>query len=231
MSTAGPVRVVSLDIGGTVAEVGPGSITARLAGVLECEFLAVRAAVQPFKTSRSTPAALAAQVCAAAGRPDGVAATTAVLEQARLDTAVMTLYDDVLPALAELRAMGLGIVLLSNVMGSAAPPAGSAPPLDTAVDATYYSCDIGYAKPDPRAFHEVARRIGVDAHRILHVGDSADTDVGGAIAAGWRGLLIDRSARRDGPTWIRSLRSLPDRLRDGIGTGTSGQRGAWRAPP
>lgn len=214
---APPVRVVSLDIGGTVAEVRAGSITAQLAEVLRCEFRTVRATVQPFKTRRSTPPRLAAQVCAAAGRPDRVAAATTVMEQARQDTAVMTPYADVLPALTELRALGLRIVLLSNVMGAAAPPAGTAPPLDCAVDATYYSCDIGYAKPDPRAFHEVARRVGVAAHQILHVGDTQDTDVRGAVAAGWQGLLIDRSADRDGPTWIRSLRSLPDRLRDGIG--------------
>lgn len=228
MNLAAPVRVVSLDIGGTVAEVGPGSITERLAAVLDRDFLAVRAAVQPFKTRRSTPPRLAAQMCAAVGRPDRVDAVTAVLEQARLETAVMTPYDDVLPALRALRALGLGVVLLSNVMGAAAPPAGTAPPLDDEVDATFYSCDIGYAKPDSRAFHEVARRIDVDAHRIVHIGDAKDTDVRGAQAAGWRALLIDRSAASDGPTWVRSLRSLPDRLGADVG-GTAGRPGAPHA--
>lgn len=223
MSLGAPIRVVSLDIGGTVAEVGPGSITVRLAAVLDCEFAAVRAAVQPFKARRSAPRPLAAQVCAAVGRPDRVEATAAVLEQARLDTAVMTPYDDVLPALEALQTMGLSVVLLSNVMGSAAPPPGTAPPLDGVVDATFYSCDIGYAKPDPRAFREVARRLDAEAHHILHVGDAYDTDVRGALAAGWHALLIDRLARLDGPTWIRSLQSLPDRLREGIGVGTKGQ--------
>jgi FMN phosphatase YigB (HAD superfamily) len=207
------VRLVSLDIGGTVAEVGLGSITARLAATLDREFTAVRAALQPFKTRRNPPAALAEQVCAVTGRPDRVEAVTAVLTQAIRDTAVMTPFDDVLPALAELRDLGVRIVLFSNVMGCAAPPAGSAPPLDPAVDGTFYSCDLGFAKPDPRAFREVARRLDVESRHILHIGDAQETDVRGARAAGWQALLIDRSAQEDGPTWIRSLRSLPGRLR------------------
>jgi HAD superfamily hydrolase (TIGR01509 family) len=212
-----------------VAEVGPGSITARLADVLGCEFVAVRTAVQPFKTRRSTPSLLARQVCAAVGRPDRVDAATAVLDQATADTAVMTPYVDVRPALKALSAMGLGVVLLSNVMGAAAPPPGKAPPLDDAVDATFYSCDLGYAKPDSRAFDEVARRLDVKARHIVHIGDACDTDVRGAIAAGWQALLIDRGARSDGPSWVRSLRSLPDRLRADFGVETWGQRGALHA--
>lgn len=223
MKSAAPVHVVSLDIGGTVAEVGPGSITARLADILDREFGAVRTAVQPFKIRRSTPPLLARQVCAAVGRPDRIAAATAVIEQAIVDTSVMTPYADVRPALEALSAMGLGVVLLSNIMGAAAPPAGQAPPLDDVVDATFYSCDIGYAKPDAHAFQAVARLLDVQAHHILHVGDTYNTDVRGAIAAGWQALLIDRSAQSDGPTWIRSLRSLPDRLRADLSVETWGQ--------
>jgi FMN phosphatase YigB (HAD superfamily) len=223
------VRVVSLDIGGTVADVGPGSITARLAVALDREFGTVRAALQPFKTRRNPASLVAEQVCAATSSPGRIEAATAILAQARLDTAVMTPFEDVLPALCELRALGVRIVLFSNVMGCAAPPAGSAPPLDAAVDRTFYSCDIGYAKPDPRAFREVARRLDVGADHILHVGDALETDVRGARAAGWQALLIDRSAPQDGPTWIRSLRSLPARLRDEPGIGSAGQRGASHA--
>jgi putative hydrolase of the HAD superfamily len=160
-------------------------------------------------------------VCAATGRTGRIEAVTAVLTQAVLDTAVMTPFDDVLPALSELRGLGVRIVLFSNVMGCAAPPEGSAPPLDAAVDRTFYSCDLGYAKPDLRAFGEITRRVDVEASRMLHVGDALETDVHGARAAGWHALLIDRSAPHDGPTWIRSLRSLPGRLRDEFGVGSA----------
>ena len=229
MSAGAAVSVVSLDIGGTVAEVGPGSITARLAVVLDREFGAVRTALQPFKTRRNPPSLVAEQVCVATGRPGRIEEATTVLTQAIPDTAVMTPFDDVLPALGELRALGVRIVLFSNVMGCAAPPAGSAPPIDAAVDGTFYSCDIGYAKPDPRAFREVARRLDVEANHILHVGDALETDVRGAHAAGWQALLIDRSTPQDGPTWIRSLQSLPGRLRDEFGVGSAGQRGVSHA--
>jgi HAD superfamily hydrolase (TIGR01509 family) len=223
-----PIRFVSLDIGGTVAELGTGPITARLADVLECDFRAVRAVVQPLKTRRGSPRAFAAAVCAATDRPDRIPAATAVLEQAHRDTSVIRPYRDVRPALAELRARGLGIVLFSNVIGSAAPPAGSAPPLDDAVDAVFYSCDLGFAKPDPCAFREVARRLTAEPSEILHIGDAEDTDVAGARAAGWRALLLARSADGDGPGWIRSLASLPECLpRDRLDA--TRQRGAPHA--
>lgn len=211
------IELVSLDIGGTVAQNSPGSITAQLAAAIDREFGAVRAAVQQFKTRRDDPQVVAAAVCAATGRPDLTAEAKAVLEQAARDIAVITPFDDVLPALYELRRLQVRIVLLSNVMGCAAPPAGTAPPLDDALDATFYSCDIGYAKPDQRAFWAVARHFGVDRHRIIHIGDALETDVCGARAAGCQALLIDRAAQRDGPDSIRSLQSLGTRLRDEFG--------------
>jgi FMN phosphatase YigB (HAD superfamily) len=223
------IEVVSLDIGGTVAQVGGGPITARLAEALDREFTAVRTSLQRFKARRDPPSEVAAQVCTAMERPDRVAAVAAVLEQAVHDTAIMTLFDDVLPVLREMRVLGLRIVLLSNVMGCAAPPAGTAPPLDDAVDATFYSCDIGCAKPDPRAYRAVERHLGIDGRRIVHIGDALEADVRGAQGAGWNALLIDRAAAQDGPTWIRSLQSLPARLRDEFGVRSVGQRGAFRA--
>ncbi len=217
MSTAMFIELVSLDIGGTVAKNGEGSITAQLAVAIDREFDAVRAAVQQFKTRRDGPQVVAAGVCVATGRQDRTAEATAVLERAARDIAVMTLFDDVLPALHELRQLPVRVVLLSNVMGCAAPPAGTAPPLDGAIDATFYSCDIGYAKPDRRAFWAVARHFDVDRHRIVHIGDAFETDVRGARAAGCQALLIDRAAQQDGPDSIRSLRSLGTRLRDEFG--------------
>jgi putative hydrolase of the HAD superfamily len=224
-----PVRLVSLDIGGTVAVIGPGSITAQLATALEREFATIRSALQPFKTYRSSPAQLATEVCAMAGRPEKINEVSAILDQYARDTALITLFDDVMPALSEIRALGIRIALFSNVMGCAAPPSGSAPPLDEAVDHTFYSCDIGYAKPDPLAFSAVASRLGVEAKEILHVGDALETDVRGALAAGWRSLLIDRSAPSDGPTWIRSLGSLPSRLGNKLDAGNVSRPGVYHA--
>ncbi|MFF4767380.1 HAD family hydrolase [Streptomyces sp. NPDC001255] len=49
---------------------------------------------------------------------------------------------------------------------------------------------LGYAKPDRRAVQTVARLHGFGPAEVLHVGDSFDYDVRGALAAGARALWI-----------------------------------------
>jgi len=55
--------------------------------------------------------------------------------------------------------------------------------------------DIGALKPHPAAFLEGARRFGVDPASVLHVGDRADCDVAGALAAGMRAALYHRGSK------------------------------------
>lgn len=49
----------------------------------------------------------------------------------------------------------------------------------------------GAAKPDPGIFHAACSRLGVDAGRVLHVGDDAHSDVIGARRAGLRAAWIN----------------------------------------
>ena len=51
--------------------------------------------------------------------------------------------------------------------------------------------DHGAAKPDPGIFHAACTRLGVDASRVLHVGDDAHSDVIGARRAGLRAAWIN----------------------------------------
>jgi len=51
------------------------------------------------------------------------------------------------------------------------------------------SSDCGAAKPDPAIFHEAARRTGLPPSEILHVGDSWELDVEGALRAGFGAML------------------------------------------
>lgn len=51
----------------------------------------------------------------------------------------------------------------------------------------------GAAKPDPAIFHTALRRLGVSAERALHCGDDPVNDGEGALAAGIRPVLVDRS--------------------------------------
>jgi len=51
-------------------------------------------------------------------------------------------------------------------------------------DATVFSDEIGYGKPDPRIFLAAAEGLGLTPSDLLHVGDNIENDVGGAQRAG-----------------------------------------------
>ncbi|MBI3859784.1 MAG: HAD family hydrolase [Thaumarchaeota archaeon] len=56
--------------------------------------------------------------------------------------------------------------------------------------AYYVSCQIGYAKPDPRAFETVASKEHVAVESILHIGDSWECDALGALGAGAQAVWV-----------------------------------------
>jgi HAD superfamily hydrolase (TIGR01509 family) len=58
------------------------------------------------------------------------------------------------------------------------------------------SSDCGSAKPDPAIFQEAAKRLGLETHEILHVGDRWELDVKGASAAGCGAALYSGLWRR-----------------------------------
>ncbi len=127
---------------------------------------------------------------------------------------VWRLYDDAVPALAELRARGFRLGVVSNwdtrLRGISAGLG-----LDRLVDFIVISAEVGVRKPDPRIFEEALQRAGVPASEALHVGDLADEDVEGARRAGVRAALVDRERRitpREYPAGVPVLASLREIL-------------------
>ena len=59
------------------------------------------------------------------------------------------------------------------------------------------SRDIGVRKPNPEIFRYVLGRLGVEPNEAVHVGDSVETDMKGAMNAGIM------------PVWIRNAESQP----------------------
>lgn len=62
------------------------------------------------------------------------------------------------------------------------------------LDVVCTSEGIGVQKPDPRAFHTLAQRLGVLPAECLFIGDHPEHDVAGAKSAGMEAVLISRSA-------------------------------------
>jgi putative hydrolase of the HAD superfamily len=120
------------------------------------------------------------------------------------------LYEDVVPALAELRRHELRIGLVSNTSRD----------LDAFVrhfgidaDAWISSGAHGKVKPSPSIFRAVLDLLDVEPEAAAMVGDSPDDDVEGARALGIRAFLIDRDGRFPGrDDALPTLLALPAAL-------------------
>lgn len=98
----------------------------------------------------------------------------------------VVLYADALPALAAIAAR-FPIVALSN--GNAdVQRIGLGPYFKASVSAQ----GLGIAKPDPRIFYAAAEAAGVPSDAVLHVGDDAELDVLGGLAAGMQTVWVNR---------------------------------------
>jgi 2-haloalkanoic acid dehalogenase type II len=122
------------------------------------------------------------------------------------------LYDDVLPALAELRAR-YRLFTASN--GNAdLVKIGLAHFFERTVAARH----VGALKPDPAIFHKVIEGTDLQPRDVVYVGDDPHLDVAGARGAGMEAIWIDRQ----GVPWpaeiappahtIRSLAELAELL-------------------
>jgi putative hydrolase of the HAD superfamily len=116
-------------------------------------------------------------------------------------------YPDAAPALAELRALGVRLVCVSN-WDYSLPDVLARVGLADELDGVVTSAAVGARKPDPRLFEAALEVAGCAADEALHVGDTPTEDVEGAKAAGIRALLIDR----DGGGNIESLRAIRHHL-------------------
>lgn len=127
------------------------------------------------------------------------------------------LYPDVLPVLDELSPR-FGLGLLSN--GNTYPERCG---LEGRFQFIVFAQDVGIEKPDPRIFDIALERAGCARDELLHVGDSLETDVGGARNAGVKAVWLNRDGRENSggvvpDTEIISLAELATvvRERDGM---------------
>jgi putative hydrolase of the HAD superfamily len=117
------------------------------------------------------------------------------------------LFDDVRPALDQLRAYRCGII--SN--GSSPQQRGKLRRTGIAArfDPVLVSEDVGAAKPRREIFLAACRRAGVPAERCIYVGDRLDHDALPSRAAGMRAFWLCRSAR-PAPAGIETIAALTD---------------------
>ena len=146
-----------------------------------------------------------AAVLAEAAGTDPARALDALMGSLRFEP-----WEDAAPALEQLREHGLRLVVVSN-WDCSLPEVLDGIGLGPLVDAVVMSAVVGAAKPDARIFQAALELAGCAPGEAVHVGDSAEDDVGGAVGAGLRALLLDRSGTR-GTGTVTSLSELPSLL-------------------
>ena len=119
------------------------------------------------------------------------------------------LFDDVVPALQDMRDAGYRIGLISNFEGWLDEMLVELE-LGDVFDTKVISGLEGVEKPDPEIYRIALDRAGVEPERAVHVGDSPGLDVAPASSLGMITVLIDRFDRYpDHPHGrIRSLKEL-----------------------
>ncbi len=119
-------------------------------------------------------------------------------------------YDEVQGVLAELRSRGLCLGIVSNWSGDLEDVLAKVG-LRSHFDFVLDSAHLGHEKPHAPIFREALRRSGVSTDAVIHVGDSPEHDVDGALAQGLRAVLLDRDGRHrefDRAPHIESLEEL-----------------------
>jgi putative hydrolase of the HAD superfamily len=150
-------------------------------------------------------------VCARQARDAG----KAELVYRRFEAAIRwRIYDEVLEVLGDLRRRGLRLGVISNWTGDledVLKRIGLHEHFDFVLD----SARIGHEKPHQPIFDEALKRAGVAREAAVHVGDSPEHDVEGALAAGLDAILLDRAGRHHGygrAPRIATLAELPELL-------------------
>lgn len=101
-------------------------------------------------------------------------------------------YDDVEPTLEYLKSLNLPMVVFSNFDERLFK-------ILQDLNLGFYfkqivcSTQIGYAKPDPKAFIKLAQICETKPQQILHIGDSFENDYLGALRADFQALYLNRS--------------------------------------
>ncbi len=120
-------------------------------------------------------------------------ARRAVEFELALESSTLKAHPDAVQVIARLQAMGKRVVALSDMYFSKpdleALLTGAG--LGGCFEQVFLSSDIGRTKHEGDVFPMVAKALGVQPGRILHVGDNPDSDGVRARASGWGSLLLN----------------------------------------
>lgn len=152
--------------------------------------------------------ALRAALPSRARPPHSRAPGLETVETALLEALHFRAYPDAGPALAAARELPARVLVVSNwdiSLERVLQELVLTPLLDGVITSAF----TGARKPSPKIFVRALELAGVSPEYAVHVGDSVDEDVAGALAAGIAPILLRRDAR-PGPPGVATISSLSD---------------------
>lgn len=128
------------------------------------------------------------------------------------NTILSKLYDETIEVLEALKKKKLKLALISNLPSFSGQVIEKFN-LDKYFDVIVLSYDAGILKTNPKMFEQALKKIKLQRHEVLMVGDSMETDVAGAILAGVKPILLDRKNKRVYEDRILDLKELDKYLK------------------
>lgn len=124
------------------------------------------------------------------------------------DPSAWELYPDTVESLEKLKAEQFSLAIVSN-WNSSLESIVAGLGLADYFEFMVASAEAGSKKPSPKIFQVALEQAGVAPSRVVHVGDTYQTDVLGARRAGIRGIMLDRhDGEHQDHEVIKSLREL-----------------------
>ncbi len=115
--------------------------------------------------------------------PSGEGIDRAVRVRQEFTREILRSSDPLLPDLDVLRKAGLRLALVTDT-SEETPRLWRETPLSRRFDATVFSCEEGFRKPDPRMYATALRRLDLSARECAYVGDGGSRELTGARAVG-----------------------------------------------
>jgi putative hydrolase of the HAD superfamily len=125
--------------------------------------------------------------------------------QRRFDHALREVEAQTLASLEDLRARGLRLALVSNA-STAEVAAWTDSPLAGQFDTAVFSCECGFAKPEPEIYRLACDGLGVTPEQALFVGDGGSDEHAGAAAVGMHPVLMRRFLDKMAPDRLAARR-------------------------
>ena len=213
------IKAITFDVGGTLIQPWPsvGQIYAEAAchhtgqnfspQLLKQRFVAAWRALEDFTHTRADWARLVDATFEGLIEPLPSQTFFPELYEHFAQPGAWRIFEDVLPTLDLLASRGLKLGVISNWDERLRPLLGHLK-LQTYFDPIIISAELGFSKPSRVIFEAASEKLGLLPGAILHVGDSPPNDAEAARAAGFRALLLDRTAQDSGTECINSLHQL-----------------------